>query len=227
MRKLIMAGAAMAATFAAGGWLMAAPGDARGNGRGMLAADANQDGKISRAEMQAQAATRFAEMDVNKDGTLTQADRDAQRAAKQAERFAAADANKDGMLSLAEFSAMRAPGAERRRGSGPEAGPRGPKGGRYGGRDGMPGGALGGSMTKAQFEAASMARFDRMDSNKDGTLDNSELAAARQMRRDRGGRGRAGPGSGPSGGSSGAPGGAEQMMLAPSAPGVTSATPAT
>lgn len=113
MRTFVMAALALAAT----------PGlaQAQGGGRGMMRADANGDGMISRAEAKAQSDARFAAMDANHDGVLaademtgpggamrgggdgrtTRADFDS-RAEK---RFARMDANGDGMLSADELRA--------------------------------------------------------------------------------------------------------------------------
>ncbi len=83
--------------------------DMRGHGGGMRGLDADKDGRISRAEMQAgeaKWAERFDRMDVNKDGYLDRADRQARVAARRAECFAKADTDKNGQLSRAEFDKM-------------------------------------------------------------------------------------------------------------------------
>lgn len=78
--------------------------------------DTNNDGRISAAEYQA----NFARLDVNKDGFIDQADRQARAEQRRAEWFAKADTDKDGKLSAAELEAARkeAPRGHR--------GPRGP-----------------------------------------------------------------------------------------------------
>lgn len=50
-------------------------------GAGMMRADANGDGTITRAEMIAEAEARFAAMDTDKDGKVTAAEREAARSA--------------------------------------------------------------------------------------------------------------------------------------------------
>ncbi|WP_445192521.1 hypothetical protein ACT009_00850 [Sphingomonas sp. Tas61C01] len=45
-----------------------------------------------------------------------------------------------------------------------------------------------GVVTKAEWQARSAARFDRLDTNHDGTLDATERAAMRDRRRPPGGR---------------------------------------
>lgn len=117
-------------------------------GGGLMRADTNRDGAITRAEMLADADARFVAMDTDKDGKVTAAERDAARAA------------------------MR---AQRRNGNG--GGPRG--GGGFGMR-GDPDGD--GALTRAEAAQRAGARFDRLDTNRDGRLDATELAAARPMR---------------------------------------------
>jgi len=81
----------------------------RGGHGGMMAADADKDGRISRAEAQAaqaKSADRFDEMDANKDGYLDRADMQARFAQRRGECFAKADADGNGQLSRAEFDRM-------------------------------------------------------------------------------------------------------------------------
>ena len=81
-------------------------GGMRGQHGGMRALDTDGDGRISRAEMQAGKSgmdQRFAQMDVNKDGYIDKADRQARMAQRRAECFGKADADKNGQLSRAEF----------------------------------------------------------------------------------------------------------------------------
>lgn len=61
---------------------MANGGRARGAGR----MDANGDGAVSRAEFQARGLTRFATLDLNRDGTITPAERQNAKAARQEPR---------------------------------------------------------------------------------------------------------------------------------------------
>lgn len=60
--------------------------------------------KEERAEHRAQ---RIAQYDVDKDGKLSEAEKQAMFDAKATERFTALDTNKDGKLSLDEFKAGR------------------------------------------------------------------------------------------------------------------------
>lgn len=86
-------------------------------GKGMARMDTDGDGRVSKAEAQA-AASRFAErfdaMDANKDGYLDRADMQARMAERRAGFFAAADANRDGRLSRDEFTAHRSAQATQR-----------------------------------------------------------------------------------------------------------------
>ena len=82
---------------------------ARGGHGRMMAADADKDGRISRAEAQAaqdKAGDRFEKMDFNKDGYLDRADMQARVAQRRGECFAKADADGNGQLSRAEFDRM-------------------------------------------------------------------------------------------------------------------------
>lgn len=66
---------------------------------GMARADANMDGKISRAEADAQASQRFDRLDLNHDGFLTPDE----MAGPGARMMARADADHDGKLSRSEY----------------------------------------------------------------------------------------------------------------------------
>lgn len=110
------------ASFAA--TVLATAAFAQGGGMGMMRADTNGDGAISRAEATAQANARFDRMDTNKDGTLTADERKgpgsrmmaraagddgamtrAEFVAQADKRFARIDTNNDGQLSADEIKA--------------------------------------------------------------------------------------------------------------------------
>ena len=115
------------------------------------------------------------------DATVTRAEEQA----KAEERFAALDTDKDGVLSAAEQKAAQ---GERGRG--------GPGGGlRRADANGD------GKITRDEFVAAQLERFDRQDSDKDGMLTKAERDAARArfQQRDGGGRDGGGFGGGPGG----------------------------
>lgn len=153
------------------------------------------------ADARTMADAMWTRLDVNKDGVLNQADREA----KMAEMFDKIDTNHDGSISKAEFmehhkKMMDGPGWQGK------------------GRDGAagmmppppPGAGLGmmmgpgahrlhemaekadtnhdGTITRAEFDAAAKARFDAADTNHDGTLTAAERRAAwKQMRGGHGG----------------------------------------
>ena len=72
--------------------------------------DADKDGRISRAESAAgegRFATRFDEMDANKDGYVDRTDHELRSKQRKDEWFASADTDKDGKLSRAEVDAAK------------------------------------------------------------------------------------------------------------------------
>ena len=193
--------------------------------------DANGDGTVTRAEAQAAAEALFTKLDVNKDGKLDKADREARRAQMREDMFKRLDTNGDGVISKAEFLADRGPEGRGPGGKGPMGGPEGrpdmpppppedgpdmappPEGGpdaqaapgkdgprghgprRHGPRFGGPGSMRGpmsrmgdadkdGAVTKAEFIAAALSRFDAMDANHDGKVTKEERQAARRQMRD-------------------------------------------
>ena len=164
----------------------------------------------TRAQAQQRAEAMFARMDSNNDGTLNQADRDARRAQRSEAAFTRMDANRDGNISRAEWDAAQQARQtrmnERRQQRGQQAGEaggerrghgmRGMRGGRGGHHMGgmmMRGGDRNATVTREQFVANALARFDRMDANRDGTVTPEERQAARQaMRQQRGERGQGG-----------------------------------
>jgi len=171
MTKKIILGSSLAAMLLAGGIAVAAPGGPKG--------DRNKS--VTRTEVIAQVDARFAKMDVDKDGTLTAADRAAMHKARADQRFARMDADKSGQISRAEFDAAD----EQRMGK-----RGGPDGARKMGRGGMHHGmARGGpqgpkaDVTLAQFRATALARFDRQDANRDGTVTPAERKASREAMR--------------------------------------------
>ncbi len=88
----------------------------RDGGFMMRGMDTDNDGRISAAEYRA----HFDKLDVNKDGYIDQADRQARAEQRRQEWFNKADTDKDGKLSPAEMEAARAARAK--------DGPRGQRG---------------------------------------------------------------------------------------------------
>ncbi|MEN7538052.1 hypothetical protein [Aurantiacibacter flavus] len=153
----------------------------------------------TRAEAETRASAMFERLDVNGDDQLSAADREA----AERKRFDEADADGNGQLSFAEVMAQREKRqqarAERReqrtermaarggetRGTGHRAGMRTMRGARGHGMqmleradaDGN------GTISRAEFAAVALSRFDAADSNKDGTISAEERRAARPERR--------------------------------------------
>ncbi|MFA9201526.1 MAG: EF-hand domain-containing protein [Cypionkella sp.] len=147
-----------------------------------------QQGDVTRSQAQERAAERFAKMDANGDGVLNAADREARRAAM----FDRLDADRNGSISRAEFAAMQAARGERRearaeRRGGAHAGHRmGGHGGKAMGRMAMARAADtngDNAISRAEFTAAALARFDRVDTDRNGAVSQAERQAAREAMR--------------------------------------------
>jgi Ca2+-binding EF-hand superfamily protein len=92
--------------------------DKRGHGprEAMSRLDTDKDGRISRAEATAaegRMASRFEQMDANKDGYVDRADHEIRAKQRKDEWFAGADTDKDGKLSRAEVDAAKPKHGER------------------------------------------------------------------------------------------------------------------
>jgi Ca2+-binding EF-hand superfamily protein len=154
---------------------------------------------MTRSAVEQRADRVFDRLDANHDGKLDQADREAREKA----RFDRLDANHDGQVSYAEFTAARANAEQARKGRIAQRGERfGPSArgehrmahNRFG-RGGLSGrgGAVGmirmadadkdGAVTKAEFRARMLQRFDRLDANHDGSVTRDEAKAARDNMR--------------------------------------------
>jgi Ca2+-binding EF-hand superfamily protein len=156
------------------------------------AAPARGAAEMTRDQAQARAAEAFGRLDRNRDGKLDLADREVAQAERQKAAFDRADADHNGAISYAEFTASRDQRGERaggRRGDrrGPMARGRG-NGARLTQADTNKDGAV----TREEFAAQMLQRFDRADSNKDGKV-------TRDERRDAF-RGMRGPGRAPAAG---------------------------
>lgn len=176
--------AALLGTVALGGLAYAQTTPAPAPARHMKA-DANGDGKITRAEFLARAEASFARRDTNKDGVLTQDERRAGKAGKAHKRKGATGGMGGPFIPAQDASTPQADGAMQGR----RGGTRGPGAGMArmdADKDGR--------VTRAEFDAASRTRFERMDTNRDGTVDATEMAAlpggGRGMRADTNGDGK-------------------------------------
>lgn len=171
---------AVTALIAAAGSAAAQPGATPGDERG---------GDVTRQQAIERADRHFARIDLDNDGRATpdEAHRAfAQRREGRMDRaFERLDADRDGSISRAEFEQ----GRERRAESGAERGPRhGARGRRHGGGLMRAERMFGeqGFMTREQMRERALARFDRLDLDRDGTLTSAERRQAReQFRRHR------------------------------------------
>ena len=155
-----------------------------------LRADADLDGRISRAEFVDRRVQRLSSADANGDGAVSREEMQAQRRAghqQRAEaRFARLDADSDGRLTREEFTAVRVLRADdaarlgRDRARAGRHGPRGPQGGAR---------AQGEPVVIADVQAKTAQAFARMDADNDGFITAEErragMRSARQDRRER------------------------------------------
>ncbi len=161
----------------------------------------DRDADVTRQQVIERSDRMFARLDANNDGRFTPDEARAmgeQRRAQRAERmFDRLDLDRNGSITREEMSQARAQHRARRGERHAEHGPRpgGPgMGGHRGPRHGGPGGpgmrgarlfGEQGFATGAQFRERALARFDRADANRDGTLTAAERQQARQHRRER------------------------------------------
>ena len=171
---------AAAALLATAGSVSAQPGDAASDGR---------DRAVTRQQVIERADRRFARLDLDNDGRATSeeasrahAQRRDQRAGRAFERF---DLDGDGSISRAEFEQGRERRGELRAERGPRPGLRrhrrgGPRmrGERMFGEQGF--------MTRDEMRERALARFDRLDVDRDGTLTATERRQARERFRQHG-----------------------------------------
>ena len=178
--------AATAFVAAAGAALAQPPAGAR--------PDRNAD--VTRQQVIERVEQRFARMDANNDGRFTPEEARAMHEQRRTERanrmFERLDADRDGSVSRAEFDQARAQRAERRaermagRGDGPRMGMRMHR--RGPGMRGMRGQHMFGEqgfVTREQMQERALARFDRLDADRDGTVTVAERRQAREQMRER------------------------------------------
>ena len=181
MKMIIPALGAATMALALGAAAFAAPGAMRHG------PDANGDGTLTRAEVSAQVAERFAKADANGDGVLNEAD----KAARMGQMFDKIDTDKNGSISRVEFvaahSAMGSEHGGMDTGGDHKMGEHGP--GMGGHRMAMDSGGPGmmlrmadanndGAVTRDEAMAAAFKHFDKMDANKDGQVTKAERQAA-------------------------------------------------
>lgn len=145
------------------------------------------EGDLTRAQVEARVDEHFKRMDVDGDGKLTPADREAAHARMASMMFERLDTDKNGAISRDEWNAGAARMAAARA-DGPGHGRRGLRG-----RMGMRGAAMlgradedrDGTVTLQEMRVEALARFDRADADKDGKVTAAERAAARAAMRER------------------------------------------
>ena len=151
--------------------------------------DANADGNVTKAEVEAANAARFAEIDANSDGELTKdemtAHREAKRAeweAKRAERMAAdpelaekyAERKAKRAERLAADPELAAKYAERKA---KRAEGKGDRSGRGGDRFAKADTDGNGTISLAEFNPGAMKHFERADADGDGVITTAEHEA--------------------------------------------------
>lgn len=151
--------------------LYAAPGDMKAK------IDTDGNGAVSKSKSLAASDKMFARMDVNSDGKVDAADREA----KLKQHFAKIDTDNNGAISQTEFLAMHANRGDRAGapdGKGERMGHRGGKG-RGGHGMGMKMADANGDkvITQAEFRTAAEARFAKADANNDGSISADERKA--------------------------------------------------
>ncbi len=160
--------------------------------------DADGNGQIDTADRAARKAARFAKLDANGDGEVTQAEMQAareahkearteRRAERSGKRFAMLDTDGSGGLSEAEMAAAREQRGDRAKAGGKKRGGE-MRGKKRAGRKGMKmlrqADANGDKIiTRAEFDKAVKARFEKMDTDNSGTITREERKAAREARK--------------------------------------------
>lgn len=171
--------------------------------RGRHNPDANSDGIVTRAEATAAATARFAQLDVNGDGRLTSEDRAAGQERRRGEAFGRIDSDGNGAISRTEWDAHGAQMATHRSERRGHRAERGGEGGQAGGGAGQgmrrhdrAAGAVAAmahmadtngdqAIDRTEFLAAATTRFDRGDTNHDGSITAAERDAHRAQMRER------------------------------------------
>lgn len=177
MTKITLAAgtAAVLAVLTAGS-VLAQQAPARG-----LRADANSDGRISRAEFVDGRIARLTAVDANRDGSVSAEERqsgvDTRRNQRASARFESLDKNGDGSISREEFTDTREIRADR-------GGHQGMRGMRAGHRGGAGRAEARGPVAIAEVQTRVAAQFDRLDADRDGFVTGEERRAGRDTMRE-------------------------------------------
>jgi hypothetical protein len=179
MKKIYILGGLSAALITAAA--MAAPG----GGLGRAKIDVNGDGNVTKAEVTAHADSRFAVMDADKNGMIDKGDRQARMKA----RFTEMDADNNGSISEAEFMTASSKKVEQRKSARGEMRMRrstrnnakGVNAGDWGRGDTNNDQAI----SRAEYDAATLARFNSRDKDGNGTLSGEELKGGGKFMRGR------------------------------------------
>lgn len=183
---MIMAGAAANAQPGRGGHDGPGRHGERGGTMMLRLADANSDGSVTQAEVDALQSDMFEWMDRNGDGYLDAADQSPIRQRMRAMHEARAADRPEGE----EARSMRR-GHRGERGDGAERGDRAERGGRGNrgprGEDGLRRADTDGDerISRAEFLGMERAGFSRLDQDSDGVVTPAELDAAADARHDR------------------------------------------
>lgn len=139
---------------------------------------------MTRAALETRLQERFARLDADSDGAVTEAEIGAGREARSDRRgeraFEAIDTDSDGSISRAEFDAHHADRAGGERRGRRNAMRRGNRGERMLSRADAD---SDGRLTFAEMSTGALERFDRSDADRDGTVTPEERRAAREARR--------------------------------------------
>jgi hypothetical protein len=177
MNKTLLLGGLAALALAATAGVAAAQQAPEARG---MRADADGDGRISQSEFVGRRIERLTTADADRDGSVTAAEMQAvaqDRMARRANaRFDQLDADKNGSISRAEFDDRLAANAARA-----EAAPRAGRGwgGRRGGEHRMARMEARGPIAIAEVQARTEQAFARIDADHDGYLTAEERHAAR------------------------------------------------
>lgn len=187
-RSILTAGAAVTLALVTAGAVMAQSADRPVRG---VRADADNDGRLSRAEFVDARLARLTAIDADRDGSVSAEERqsgiDTRRNQRASSRFEALDKDGNGSISREEFTTAREARGDRAERGGRhgmrQGGHRG--GGRRGhGGEWGPNAEARGPLSIAEVQTRLTTQFARVDANSDGYITAEERAAAHQSTRE-------------------------------------------